>query len=128
MIAQRPSRPPPTGAYTVQPGDSLWDIAQRLLGPEATAHEIDQTWRVIYRDNHTTIGADPNRLVPGQVLRIPRTRESALSRGWVLLPWLVVTPGALPGITNRRRRRSNRAQERRRLRKLRSRRLSPLGS
>ena len=109
---QLPPQPPPTVAYTVQPGDSLWDISQRLLGRRATAHEIEQTWRVIYRDNYTTIGANPNRLVPGQVLRIPSTRESALSQGWVLLPWLVVSPGTLTAIAIRRRRRSNRAKRR----------------
>jgi len=108
---QLPPPPPPTVAYTVQPGDSLWDISRRLLGPRATAHEIDQTSQVIYRDNRTTIGANPNRLVPGQVLRIPNTGESGLSQGWVPLPWLVVAPGTLSGIAVRRRRRSHRAKD-----------------
>jgi nucleoid-associated protein YgaU len=107
-----PKPPPPTVAYTVQPGDSLWGISQQLLGPGATSNEIDLAWQVIYRDNHTTIGTNPNRLVPGQVLRIPSTRESALSQGWVVLPWLVVGPGTLTGIAIRRRRRSNRARSR----------------
>lgn len=102
---QLPQKPPLTVAYTVQPGDSLWDISQQLLGPGATAREINQTWQLIYRDNRTTIGANPNRLVPGQVLRIPSTGESALSQGWVLLPWLVAVPGTLTGLAIRRRRR-----------------------
>jgi nucleoid-associated protein YgaU len=110
---QLPQRPPPTVAYTVRPGDSLWDISRQLLGPGATAHEIGQIWQVIYRDNRTTIGTNPNHLVPGQVLRIPSTGESALSQGWVLLPWLVVAPGTLTGMAIRRRRRSDRAKERR---------------
>jgi nucleoid-associated protein YgaU len=101
-------QPPATGAYTVKPGDSLWNISQRLLGPGATARQIEQTSHLIYHDNQTTIGANPNHLVPGQVLHIPSTRESALSQGWVLLPWLVVAPGTLAGIAIRRRRRSKR--------------------
>ena len=110
---QLPHKPPLTVAYTVQPGDSLWDLSQQLLGPGATDHEIEQIWQLIYRDNRTTIGTNPNRLVPGQVLRIPSTGESALSQGWVLLPWLVVGPGILTGLASRRRRRSDRAKERR---------------
>jgi LysM repeat protein len=109
QLRQRPppttSALPPGRSYTVQPGDSLWRISQRLLGPRATNHEIDQAWRVIYRDNHTTIGADPNRIIPGQVLRIPRTLEATPSRGW-MLPWLVAAPGALAGLATRRRWRS----------------------
>jgi LysM repeat protein len=70
--------PSPTRAYTVQPGDSLWDISERLLGPKATAQKIDQAWRIIYRDNHSTIGADPNRIFPGEMLRIPIPLEAAL--------------------------------------------------
>ena len=101
-------QPPATGAYTVKPGDSLWNISQRLLGPGATARQIEQTSHLIYHDNQTTIGANPNHLVPGQVLRIPSTRESALSQGWVLLPCLLVAPGTLAGIEIRRRRRSKR--------------------
>jgi hypothetical protein len=61
----------------------------------APAHEIDQAWRVIYRDNRITIGTDPNHILPGQTLQIPRTLAAASSRGWALLPWLVVPPGAL---------------------------------
>jgi hypothetical protein len=69
---QQPSPgPPATRAYTVQPGDSLWDISERLLGSKAAAQKIDQTWRIIYRDNRSTIGADPNRIFPGQVLPHP---------------------------------------------------------
>ena len=101
-------QPPATGAYTVKPGDSLWNISQQLLGPGATARQIEQTSHLIYHDNQTTIGANPNHLVPGQVLRIPSTRESALSQGWVLLPCLLVAPGTLAGIEIRRRRRSKR--------------------
>ena len=72
--SQPASTPPSLGPlYTVQPGDSLWSISQRSLSPSATAHEIDEGWRVIYRDNRAIIGDDPDRIVPGQILHIPRT-------------------------------------------------------
>lgn len=113
LVPSQSPQPPPAVAYTVQPGDSLWGISQQLLGPTTASREIARTWQLIYRDNHATIGTDPNHLVPGQVLHIPSTRESALSQGWVLLPWLVAAPGTLTGIAIRRRRRSKRAKERR---------------
>jgi hypothetical protein len=109
QLSRQPIAAPPGRPYTVRPGDSLWRISQRLLGPGATAQEIDHAWRVIYRENHATIGADPNHIVPGQGFRMPRSLQAALSRGWVLVPWLVVAPGTLTGTATRRRRRSNRA-------------------
>lgn len=74
-IQQLPTQPS-AGPYTVKPGDSLWRISQRLLGPNATTREINQTWRVIYRDNRVTVGADPDRIVPGQELRIRHPIQS----------------------------------------------------
>jgi len=113
LVPRQLPQPPPTVAYTVQPGDSLWGISQQLLGPTAASREIAHTWQLIYRDNHTTVGTNPNQLVPGQVLHVPSTRESALSQGWVLLPWPVVAPGTLTGIAIRRRRRSQPVKKRR---------------
>ncbi len=46
--------------YTVQPGDTLSAIAERL--------GVD--WRAIYEANRETIGPDPNLIRPGQVLLI----------------------------------------------------------
>lgn len=46
--------------YTVQPGDSLSNIAARY----------GTTWQKIYDDNKSVIGGDPNRIYPGQVLKI----------------------------------------------------------
>ena len=59
----RPS-PPPSKTYTVKSGDSLWAIAQRTLGAGA---EYDK----IYTLNKSTIGSDPNKILPGQVLSLP---------------------------------------------------------
>lgn len=48
-------------SYTVQPGDSLSAIAGK--------HGV--TWQDIYRVNRAVIGADPNKIYPGQELIIP---------------------------------------------------------
>lgn len=55
--------------YTVKPGDTLSDIAARYLGDSAL-------WPVIWQENRDTIGDDPDRIIPGQLLIIPgRVRE-----------------------------------------------------
>lgn len=55
----------------VRPGDSLWRIASRHLGPHATSVDIDREWRLWYRHNLAVIGPDPHLLLPGQRLRAP---------------------------------------------------------
>lgn len=57
-------RPPVPKTYTVRPGDNLWAIAKKVLGDGAK-------WRDIYALNKSVIGADPNKIRPGQVLRLP---------------------------------------------------------
>jgi nucleoid-associated protein YgaU len=52
-------------------GDSLWRIAQRALGPDATDQEVAAEWPRWYAANADVIGADPDLVVPGQVLRTP---------------------------------------------------------
>ena len=49
--------------YTVQPGDTLGGIAQKLYGSASK-------YMVIFEAN-TPMLKDPNRIYPGQVLRIP---------------------------------------------------------
>ncbi|MEL6349926.1 MAG: LysM peptidoglycan-binding domain-containing protein [Myxococcota bacterium] len=49
---------------TVESGDTLWDLAGSYLGDP-------MRWREIYSLNQDVIGADPDRIFPGQVLRIP---------------------------------------------------------
>lgn len=56
---------------TVRPGESLWTIAARELGPGATALEIAARWPLWYQANRDVIGADPNVLLPGQLLSPP---------------------------------------------------------
>jgi pilus assembly protein FimV len=58
-------------SYTVQPGDSLWFIARRLLGADASngqlAREVNRLWRL----NEERIGTgDPSLLHIGTELRL----------------------------------------------------------
>ncbi len=69
-----PSASPSDDRYTVAPGDCLWRIAEdrlRELGRHPTdaevAREVDQWWSA----NRDVIGADPDLIHPGQVLRLP---------------------------------------------------------
>jgi hypothetical protein len=55
----------------VVPGDCLWTIAARAIGPDATDAEIAAAWPRWYARNRAAIGADPDLLIPGTVLRPP---------------------------------------------------------
>ncbi|MFG2643723.1 transglycosylase family protein [Streptomyces sp. NPDC048370] len=48
------------GEYTVKPGDNLTEIAQR--------NELPGGWGALYDANRSTVGADPNLILPGQSL------------------------------------------------------------
>lgn len=65
--APESAAPPPTeasGAYTVQPGDSLYLIAARTLGDAGL-------WGRLYEANRDLIGPNPGLIRPGMVLTIP---------------------------------------------------------
>ena len=66
-----PDIPPPADVYRVAPGDCLWSIAARRLGPGATNRAIDRAWRAIYAANRAEVGADPGLVHPGLVLSLP---------------------------------------------------------
>ena len=56
----------------VRRGDTLWDIAARHLGGQASAAEVVQEWPLWHDANRAVIGADADLLVPGQRLVPPR--------------------------------------------------------
>lgn len=56
---------------SVRAGESLWTIAARELGPGASEVEIAARWPLWYQANRNIIGADPNVLLPGQLLSPP---------------------------------------------------------
>ncbi|GAA1501789.1 LysM peptidoglycan-binding domain-containing protein [Nocardioides humi] len=55
----------------VRPGDSLWTIAARRLGPGASAADVASYWRRVQALNAAVIGPDPDLIQPGQSLRLP---------------------------------------------------------
>lgn len=64
-------------AVTVTSGDTLWSIAARALGGDETPGgnvprpRVAAAWPRWYAANRDVIGPDPDRLVPGQRLRVP---------------------------------------------------------
>lgn len=67
-VATKARRPT---AVRVGPGDSLWSIADRQLGPKATVTAVDRAWRRIARANAHLLGPDPDLIFPGVVLVVP---------------------------------------------------------
>ena len=64
-VIQAPaSSQPQERTYTVKPGDTLSKIAKEMLGEAAAYMEI-------FNANRDQLD-DPNRIVPGQVLKIPQ--------------------------------------------------------
>lgn len=55
----------------VRRGDSLWSIAARHLGSEATVQDVAEAWPRWYAANRNLIGPDPDLILPGQELAIP---------------------------------------------------------
>lgn len=71
----RPARHPlrdPAPVVLVHRGDTLWDIADRRLGVGSSAADIALEWPRWYAANRSTVGPDPDLLLPGQRLRVPR--------------------------------------------------------
>lgn len=61
-----------SGSVMVAPGDSLWAIASRTLGPSASDEQIAHKVVAIWDMNKARIGTgDPNLIFPGQRLTLP---------------------------------------------------------
>ncbi|GAB3434565.1 hypothetical protein GCM10027517_02780 [Phycicoccus ginsengisoli] len=72
-----PGRQAPAEVVVLR-GDSLWSIVARHLGPEATDAEVAEAWPRWWAANRSVVGADPDLLLPGQVLSVPR--DAAVTR------------------------------------------------
>jgi nucleoid-associated protein YgaU len=56
----------------VHRGDTLWGIAARHVGADATAAQIDAEWRRWYAANRASVGPDPDLIRPGLRLIPPQ--------------------------------------------------------
>ena len=72
-LVRQPTRVTATapGPVEVRPGDSLWSIVARQLGPGASDLDIAEAWPLWYATNASTIGSDPDVIRPGQLLLPP---------------------------------------------------------
>jgi Tfp pilus assembly protein FimV len=62
--------------YTVEAGDTLWDIAAAHLVPaERSAATIHRYWQQVYRANRSVVGADPDVIHPGTRLDVTPYRR-----------------------------------------------------
>lgn len=72
--AVTPGPPPPAtgtaGCIRVQPGDTLWALTADLLSTTDPVR-LAQGWPALWAANRSVIGADPNLLYPGELLRVP---------------------------------------------------------
>lgn len=68
--ATRDSVAPPR-VVEVRPGDSLWSVAARYLGPGASAGDIAEAWPDWFEANRSVIGDNPDVIRPGQLLVVP---------------------------------------------------------
>ncbi|GAB2572465.1 LysM peptidoglycan-binding domain-containing protein [Kribbella endophytica] len=64
-----------SGRHVVLRGESLWSIAAAELGPNASDSAIAARWPHWYAANRAVIGADPDLLLPGQVLQSPASLD-----------------------------------------------------
>jgi LysM repeat protein len=59
--------------HVVQAGESLWSIAAEALPPDATAAQVGSAATAWYEANRSTIGPEPDLILPGQQLNAPGT-------------------------------------------------------
>ncbi len=65
-----------TKTKTVEPGDSLWTIAQERLAPDASPPRVAEEVERTYALNRERLGEDPNLILVGQELTLlPATSE-----------------------------------------------------
>ncbi|KRE43663.1 hypothetical protein ASG74_02140 [Knoellia sp. Soil729] len=76
LLGGRVAAAAPSSEVVVHRGDSLWSIAARHLGPQASDAEIARAWPQWYELNRDVIGEDPDLILPGQVLSVPDAHET----------------------------------------------------
>ena len=62
-------------AVVVRPGDTLWALAEHDLPAPATDRQVTARWHAVYLRNRGVIGADPDLIQPGQVLKLTKEKK-----------------------------------------------------
>jgi len=68
-------RSPVQDHHVVVPGDTLWDIAAKVLGTD-DQRAIARYWPRIHKENLDIVGRNPDLIRPGQVLALPPKEQS----------------------------------------------------
>ncbi|MFK5689656.1 LysM peptidoglycan-binding domain-containing protein [Ornithinimicrobium sp. LYQ92] len=72
LVAAAPrAAPESSDPVVVHRGDTLWSIAARHLGADATTTDVATEWPRWYAANRDLIGDDPDLIRPGQELVVP---------------------------------------------------------
>lgn len=71
LTASQPTSEAAASRVVVNPGDSLWSIAQENLGSNASPQQIEDEVGWIYDLNRDRIGDDPDLILAGQELFLP---------------------------------------------------------
>ncbi len=73
----RPASGPPTGSWTIRPGDHLWHVARTTLGTArgrpVSDLEVERYWRAVIACNaeRFVVPGNPDLVLPGQVMVLP---------------------------------------------------------
>jgi hypothetical protein len=81
---------------TVQPGDSLWTMAQARLAPDPAPQRVALEAERIYALNQDRIGPDPGMIRSGQELLVPPVTEPATGEVGASPQPVSPQPAALP--------------------------------
>ena len=66
-----PAPAPDSRTVVVRRGDSLWRVAERALGPDASDREVAAAWPRWWAANREAVGDDPDLITPGTRLQPP---------------------------------------------------------
>jgi nucleoid-associated protein YgaU len=86
QIAQGDAAAATTQHYTVQKGDSLWNIAKNNLGDGSK-------WQEIYQLNQGSLGQNPDLIYPGTDLQLPGGAPEIANSGTSTMTNYTVKPG-----------------------------------
>jgi hypothetical protein len=74
--------PAETRSYVIQPGDTLWEVAEAHISPsQRSASRIDRYWRQVHAANRDVLGDDPDLIHPGVRVVLPSFQPARTGGG-----------------------------------------------